>query len=117
MQESIMKEIFSSERRQDERFPIESLVTISDGRRFYVESMTDISKSGVGLEALQEFPASSRLTIFFPSNSRVKIEGIVRWIWKKGHMHRMGLQFMNMTPKQKNRIHELIHGFNSAPAI
>ena len=112
-----MKEIFSSERRQDERFPIESLVTISDGRRFYVESMTDISKSGVGLEALQEFPASSRLTIFFPSNSRFKIEGIVRWIWKKGHMHRMGLQFMNMTPKQKNRINELIHGFNRAPAI
>jgi len=117
MNESVMKEMFSSERRQDERIPIESLVTISDGRRFYVESLTDISKSGAGLEALQEFPSSSRLTIFFPSNSRVKIEGIVRWVWKKGHMHRMGLQFMDMTPKQKNSIHGFIHGFNSAPAI
>jgi len=117
MQQSIMKEIFSSERRQDERFPIESLVTISDGRRFYVESMTDVSKSGVGLDALQEFPASSRLTIFFPSNSRFKIKGIVRWVWKKSHMHRMGLQFMNMTTKQKNSINELIHGFSNAPAI
>ncbi len=112
-----MKEIFSSERRQDERFPIESLVTISDGRRFYVESLTDISKSGVGLEALQEFPTSSKLTIFFPSNSRIKIEGIIRWVCKKGHMHRMGLQFMNMTTKQKNSINELIYGFNNAPAI
>jgi hypothetical protein len=97
-----MKEIFSSERRLDERLPIESLVTISDGQRFYVESLTDISMGGVGIEALQEFPASSRLTMFFPSNSRVKIEGIVRWVCKKGHMHRMGLQFMDMTPGQKN---------------
>ncbi|MEA3385175.1 MAG: PilZ domain-containing protein [Thermodesulfobacteriota bacterium] len=104
-----MKEIFSSERRQDERFPVESLVTISDGRRFYVESMTDVSKSGVGLEALQKFPANSILTMFFPSNSRVKIDGIVRWDWKKGHMHRMGLQFMNMTPKQKESIKKFIH--------
>ena len=117
MQKSIMKEIFSSERRHDERFPIESLATISDGHRFYVESITDISKSGAGLEALQEFPVSSRLTIFFPSNSRFKIDGIVRWVWKKGHMNRMGLQFMNMTTKQKNSISELIHGFSSAPAI
>lgn len=115
----MMKEIFSSERRQDERFPIESLVTISDGQRSYVESITDISKSGVGLEALQEFPAGSRLTIFFPSNSRFKIECIVRWVWKKGHMNRMGLQFMNMTAKQKKSIdiNNLIHGFSGAPAI
>ena len=112
-----MKEIFSSERRQNERLPIESLVTISDGRRFYVESLTDISMGGVGIEALQEFPAGSKLTMFFPSNSRIKMEGIIRWICKKGHMHRMGLQFMDMTSKQKNRIHELIHGFKSAPAI
>ena len=117
MNESIMKEIFSSERRQDERLPIESLVTISDGQRFYVESVTDLSNGGVGIEALQEFPAGSRLTMFFPSNSRIKIEGIIRWVWKKGHMHRMGLQFMDITSKQKNSIHEFIHGGNPVSAI
>jgi c-di-GMP-binding flagellar brake protein YcgR len=104
-----MKEIFSSERRQDERVPIESLVTISDSQRFYVESMTDLSMGGVGIEALQGFPANSRLTMFFPLNFRVKIEGIVRWVCKKGHMYRMGLQFMDMTTKQKNSINEFIH--------
>jgi hypothetical protein len=72
---------------------------------------------GVGIEALQEFPASSRLTMFFPSNSRVKIEGIVRWVCKKGHMHRMGLQFMDMTPGQKNSIHEFIHGSSHEPLV
>ena len=107
-----MKEIFSSERRQDERVPIESfesLVTISDGQRFFVESMTDLSIGGVGIEALQEFSADLRLTMFFPLNFRVKIEGIVRWVCKKGHMHRMGLQFMDMTAKQKNSINEFMH--------
>ncbi len=107
-----MKEIFSSERRQDERVPVESfesLVTISDGQRFYVESMTDLSMGGVGIEALQEFSADLRLTMFFPLNFRVKIEGIVRWVCKKGHMHRMGLQFMDMTTKQKNSINEFMY--------
>ena len=107
-----MKEIFSSERRQEERIPIESfesLVTISDGQRFYVESMTDLSMGGVGIEALQKFPADSRLIMFFPLNFRVKIEGIVRWVCKKGHMYRMGLQFMDMTTKQKNSIHKFIN--------
>ena len=104
-----MKEMFSSERRQGERVPIESLVTISDGQRFYVESMTDLSPGGVGIEALQEFSADSRLTMYFPLNFRVRIEGIVRWVCKKGHMNRMGLQFMDMTPKQKNSINEFMH--------
>ena len=107
-----MKEIFSSERRQEERIPIESvesLVTISDGQRFFVESMTDISPGGVGIEALQEFYADSRLTMFFPLNFRVKIEGIVRWVSKKGHMQRMGLQFMDVTTKQKKIINEFMY--------
>jgi c-di-GMP-binding flagellar brake protein YcgR len=104
-----MKEMFFSERRMDERLPIESLVTISDGQRFYVESLTDISMGGVGVETLQEFLSGSRVTMFFPSNSRVKIGCMIRWIRKKGHMHRMGLQFTDMTPKQKNSIYELIH--------
>ena len=104
-----MKEIFSFERRQDERVQSESLVTISDGQRFYVESMTDLSPGGVGIEALQEFSADSRLTMYFPLSFRVRIEGIVRWVCKKGHMHRMGLQFMDMTAKQKNSIHKFIH--------
>ena len=104
-----MKEIFSSERRQDERVPIESLVTISDSQRFYVESMTDLGMGGVGIEALQKFPSNPRLTMFFPLSSRVKIKGIVRWVCKKGHMYRMGLQFMDITTKQKNSIHKFIY--------
>ncbi|MDL1958558.1 MAG: PilZ domain-containing protein [Deltaproteobacteria bacterium] len=104
-----MKEIFSSERRMNERLPIESLVTISDGQRFYVESLTDISMGGVGVETLQEFLSGSRVTMFFPSSSRVKIGGMVRWARKKGRMHRMGLQFTDMTPEQENSIYELIH--------
>ncbi|MBW2163193.1 MAG: PilZ domain-containing protein, partial [Deltaproteobacteria bacterium] len=69
----------------------------------------DLSPGGVGIEALQEFPANSRLTMFLSLNFRVKIEGIVRWVCKKGHMNRMGLQFMDMTTKQKNSIYKFIH--------
>ena len=115
-----MKEMFSSERRQEERVPIElfeSLVTISDGQRFFVESMTDLSTTGVGIEALQKFHADSRLTMFFPLKFRVKTEGIVRWVRKKGQMYRMGLQFMDMTTKQKKSISEFMHQFNNAPVI
>jgi hypothetical protein len=102
---------FPSERRQHERFTVESVVLFSDDRSPQtrkVEFFRDISIGGMCIESTGLFSIGSKLAIVFPSDAEQRIEGLVKWISKRGVLYRTGIQFSNCTQAQEECIAALV---------
>jgi hypothetical protein len=102
---------FPDERRQHERFAVESVVLFSDARSPHTRKMEfsrDISMGGICIESTGLFSIGSKLIISFPTEADQRIEGLVRWTSKRGVLHRMGIEFSNCTEGHKECIAAMV---------
>lgn len=100
-----------NERRQHERFAVESVVLFSEDRSPHtrtVEFFRDISMGGICIESMGLFSIGSKLIISFPLEAEQRIEGRVRWTSKRGILHRMGVEFSDCTETHKECIAAMV---------
>ncbi len=97
-------------RRRAERLDAHYDVTFFDGKRVHKEYVRDISVGGLQIEALKPLEPGTQLTLTLPSSPPLKVKGIVRWTSKIGYRYKIGVQFIQLTPQQEQKIKEIIHG-------
>lgn len=96
------------DKRLCERIETDLEICYSDGKRFYIENLIDISEGGILVTGSKNLDEGTRLIITIPLDPPIKIIGSCRWTQKKGIKHIIGIQFANYTRKQQDRIRELI---------
>ncbi len=96
-------------RRRTERLPTHYDVIYSDGKRMHKEYVRDISVGGMQIEALKPLEPGTKLTLTLTSVPPLKVKAIVRWVKKVGYRYRIGVQFIQLSNEQQQKIKEIIH--------
>lgn len=94
--------------RQAQRLPVQLEITYSDSKRFLAGYLCDISIGGLQFETLDAIEPGSKIKLVLPFSPPPKVDGIARWVKKERHTHRIGVQFVPLTPEQKHSIREII---------
>jgi len=94
---------------------VESFIACSDGRAPQIEFLTDISMGGAGIDTTEAWPIGTMVTMFFPSAPAVKVQGIVRRIQQKGILYRIGIEFGELTPEQRECLSRIMGALPDTP--
>lgn len=107
------------DRRQHERVAVDWSVDYRNGDTFLFAYISDISAMGIFVRTPQPEPAGTRLNLRFspPGGPTLELEGQVIWInpprddGDPGRQPGMGIQFVDLSPGQRDQILRLVRTF------
>jgi len=107
------------DRRQWERVLVDLEVDYRSEDTFLFAYIRDISAMGIFVRTVSPEPAGTRLNLRFspPGVGPIEVEGLVIWInpYRPGdreNLHPgMGVQFVDMSPEQRDQIRRLVRTF------
>jgi len=107
------------DRRQHERVLVDWKVDYRAQETFLFAYISDISAMGIFVRTPEPQPPGTRLNLTFqpPGGQPLELEGQVTWInppRPDGNSHRqpgMGIQFVDLTPPQREQILRLVRTF------
>lgn len=104
-----------SEKRREERIPVELKVGYRTVGSFITDYIINISKGGIFINTSKPLPVGTRIRILFSIPDiplPFDLIGIVRWINPVGHSSHnlagMGIEFLDVEANVKKRIEKFI---------